>query len=184
LDHRRYEKGLEQSFSAKVEKYNFYTTYEVLLMSKKNVLDGIKVIEVASFVAGPSASVQLADFGAEVLKVEPLSGDPWRNGDKNPPLVASETHYCHMLANRNKKSVALNLKDPKAQEVLYKLVAEADIFLTNSLPHVIKDLNISYDTLKKSIQKSFMHSSPDLVNKAPKQILRVLMKPPGGQIQD
>ncbi len=63
--------------------------------------------------------------------------------------MPSETAYTHLLANRNKKSVALNLKDPKAQEVLYKLVAEADIFLTNSLPHVIKDLNIDYETLKK-----------------------------------
>jgi len=119
------------------------------MTKSKNLLDGIKVIEVSSFVAGPSASVQLADFGAEVLKVEPLAGDPWRKGDKNPPLVASETAYVHMLANRNKKSLALNLKDPKAQEILYKLVAEADVFLTNSLPHVISDLNISYDTLKK-----------------------------------
>jgi formyl-CoA transferase len=118
-------------------------------MSKKNVLDGIKVIEVASFVAGPSAAVQLSDFGAEVLKVEPPHGDPWRKGDKTPPLQPSETAYTHMLANRNKKSLALNLKDPKAQQVLYDLVKEADIFLTNSLPHVIADLNIGYDTLKK-----------------------------------
>ena len=118
-------------------------------MSKKNVLDGIKVIEQASFVAGPSAAVQLSDFGAEVLKIEPLNGDPWRKGDANPPLMRSETSYTHLLANRNKKSVALNLKDPKAQQVLFDLVKEADVFLTNSLPHVIKDLNISYETLKK-----------------------------------
>ncbi|MFA9411521.1 MAG: CaiB/BaiF CoA transferase family protein [Deltaproteobacteria bacterium] len=114
-----------------------------------NILDGIKVIEVASFVAGPSAAVQLSDFGAEVLKIEPLNGDPWRNGHKMPPLMPSETAYTHLLANRNKKSVALNLKDPDAQQVLYKLVADADIFLTNSLPHVIKDLNIDYDKMIK-----------------------------------
>lgn len=66
-----------------------------------NILDGIKVVEVASFVAGPSAAVQLSDFGAEVLKIEPLSGDPWRNGHKMPPLMPSETAYTHLLANRN-----------------------------------------------------------------------------------
>jgi formyl-CoA transferase len=114
-----------------------------------NVLDGIKVVEVASFVAGPSAAVQLSDFGAEVLKIEPLSGDPWRSGHKMPPLVPSETAYTHLLANRNKKSVALDLKNPDAQQVLYKLVEKADIFLTNSLPHVIKDLNIDYGKLIK-----------------------------------
>jgi len=112
-----------------------------------NILEGIRVIEVASFVAGPSASVQLSDFGAEVLKIEPLSGDPWRQGHKSALNMPSEIPYCHLLANRNKKSVALNLKDPEAQQVLYKLVENADIFLTNSLPHVIKDLNISYEKL-------------------------------------
>ena len=118
-------------------------------MSKKNILDGIKVVEVASFVAGPSAAVQLSDFGAEVLKIEPLGGDPWRKGDANPPLMRSETAYTHILANRNKKSVALNLKDPNAQKVLYDLIKDADVFLTNSLPHVIVDLNLQYEKMKK-----------------------------------
>jgi len=112
-----------------------------------NILEGIKVVEVASFVAGPSASVQLADFGAEVIKVEPLNGDPWRMGHKNALNMPSEIPYCHLLANRNKKSVAFNLKDPNAQQALYKLVENADVFLTNSLPHVIKHLNISYEKL-------------------------------------
>lgn len=112
-----------------------------------NILEGIKVVEVASFVAGPSASVQLADFGAEVIKVEPLSGDPWREGHKSALNMPSEIPYCHLLANRNKKSVAFNLKDPDAQQALYKLVENADVFLTNSLPHVIKHLNISYEKL-------------------------------------
>jgi formyl-CoA transferase len=110
-------------------------------------LEGIKVVEVASFVAGPSASVQLADFGAEVIKVEPLNGDPWRAGHKSALNMPSEIPYCHLLANRNKKSVAFNLKDPDAQQALYKLVENADVFLTNSLPHVIKHLNISYEKL-------------------------------------
>jgi crotonobetainyl-CoA:carnitine CoA-transferase CaiB-like acyl-CoA transferase len=114
-----------------------------------NILDGIKVIEVASFVAGPSAAVQLSDFGAEVLKIEPLGGDPWRMGHHIPPLMPSETAYTHLLANRNKKSVALDLKDPAAQEVLYKLTEKADVFLTNSLPHVIKDLNIDFEKMIK-----------------------------------
>lgn len=81
-----------------------------------NVLEGIKVIEVASMAAAPSATVILADLGAEVIKIEPPS---------NPP-------YTTYIQNRTKKSVALNFKAPEAQEALRKLAVTADVFLTNS----------------------------------------------------
>jgi crotonobetainyl-CoA:carnitine CoA-transferase CaiB-like acyl-CoA transferase len=114
-----------------------------------NVLDGIKVVEVASFVACPAAGLALGDFGAEVLKIEPLTGDPFRAGNNLPPAPTSDVPYTNMFTNRNKKSVALNLKDPEAQKVLYKLVEKADVFLTNSMPHVCDSLGISFDTLIK-----------------------------------
>ena len=114
-----------------------------------NILDGIKVVEVASFVAGPAAATQLSDFGAEVIKVEPPEGDMWRMANRVPPFPLSKIPYTHLLANRNKKSVALNLKSPEAQQVLYKLVAEADVFLTNSMPHVCAHLGISYEQIKE-----------------------------------
>jgi formyl-CoA transferase len=115
-----------------------------------NILEGIKVVEQASFMAVPSVGAMLSDFGAEVIHVEGTGhGDPLRSLYKMPPLKPSETNYPWLLAGRNKKSVSLNLKDPDAQQVLYKLVADADIFLTNSLPHVIEDLNIQYEKLKE-----------------------------------
>jgi crotonobetainyl-CoA:carnitine CoA-transferase CaiB-like acyl-CoA transferase len=115
-----------------------------------NILEGIKVVEQASFLAVPSVGAMLSDYGAEVIHVEGTGhGDPFRSLYKMPPCKPSETNYPWLLANRNKKSVALNLKDPDAQQVLYKLVADADIFLTNSLPHVISDLNVSYEKLSE-----------------------------------
>ena len=114
-----------------------------------NVLDGIKVVEVASFVACPAAGMAMGDFGAEVLKIEPLTGDPFRAGNNLPPAPTSPIPYTNMFTNRNKKSVALNLKDPEAQKVLYKLVEQADVFLTNSMPHVCKSLGITFEQIIK-----------------------------------
>ncbi|GAA5188713.1 CaiB/BaiF CoA-transferase family protein [Ferrimonas gelatinilytica] len=115
-------------------------------MSK--VLEGIKVIEVASMAAGPSASVILADLGAEVIKIEPPSGDPWRYGHMTPGLPPSQIPWTTYIQNRSKKSIALNLKDPKAQEVLLKLAATADVFLTNSPHKVQKALHHTFDDIK------------------------------------
>ena len=98
----------------------------------ETALEGIKVIEVASMAAGPSGAVMLADFGAEVIKIEPPSGDPWRFGHMIKGMPPSEIAYTTFIRNRSKKSVALDLKQPEAQAVLHKLVESADVFLTNS----------------------------------------------------
>jgi crotonobetainyl-CoA:carnitine CoA-transferase CaiB-like acyl-CoA transferase len=113
-----------------------------------NVLEGIKVIEVASMAAAPNATVILADLGAEVIKVEPLSGDPWRYGHMTPGLPPSKVPWTTFIQNRTKKSVALNLKKSEAQEVLNKLAASADVFLTNSPRLVQKALNHTYEDIK------------------------------------
>ena len=115
----------------------------------KNVLDGIKVIEVGSMAAAPSATVILADLGAEVIKVEPLSGDMWRHGNKVAPMPPSKIQYTTFIQNRTKKSVALNLKEPEAQEALYKLVETADVFLTNSPMKVQERLKQTYEDIRK-----------------------------------
>ena len=112
------------------------------------ILDGIKVVEVASMAAAPSSTVILADHGAEVIKIEPTSGDPWRFGHMTPGLSPSKIPWTTFIQNRTKKSVALNLKAPEAQEALYKLAATADVFLTNSPQHVQKALKHTYDDIK------------------------------------
>ncbi|WP_448214076.1 CaiB/BaiF CoA transferase family protein [Colwellia sp. MEBiC06753] len=114
-----------------------------------NLLEGIKVIELCSMAAGPSAGVILSDFGADVIKIEPLTGDPWRYGHLIPPMPASEVDYCNLFANRNKKSVALDMKNEDARNAFYKLVESADILTSNCLPYVAKSLDVEYEKIKQ-----------------------------------
>ena len=113
-----------------------------------SILDGIKVIEVASMAAAPSATVILADLGAEVIKIEPPSGDMWRYGHMTAGLPPTRIPWTTYIQNRSKKSVALNLKAPEAQEALNKLVSTADVFLTNSPRKVQRALSHTYDDIK------------------------------------
>jgi len=112
------------------------------------VLDGIRVVEVASMAAAPSATVILADLGAEVIKVEPPRGDMWRYGNKVAGMPPSNIPYTTYIQNRTKKSVALNLKAPAAQAALHKLAANADVFLTNSPRKVQNELKHTYEDIK------------------------------------
>src|SRR5258705_37133 len=72
------------------------------LMNSDNIFSGLKVVEMASFIAGPGAAVILSDFGADVIKVEPPTGDTWRNGYRIPPHPRSHDNYPWQLNNRNK----------------------------------------------------------------------------------
>jgi crotonobetainyl-CoA:carnitine CoA-transferase CaiB-like acyl-CoA transferase len=114
-------------------------------MASDNIFSGLKVVDFSSFVAAPGAAVILSDFGAEVIKVEPPSGDPWRQGHKIPPQPAADDPYQWHLANRNKRSITLDLKSPSAQQVLQRLVTWADVFIVNT-PHTArKKLKLEYD---------------------------------------
>src|SRR6202043_3432955 len=98
-------------------------------MASDNIFSGLKVVDLASFIAGPSAAVILSDFGADVIKVEPPSGDTWRLGHKIPPQPQASDAYPWHLANRNKRGIALNLKSAGAQEILERLVKWADVLI-------------------------------------------------------
>ena len=102
-------------------------------MTTDNIFSGLKVVDLASFIAGPSAAVILSDFGAEVIKVEPPTGDMWRIGNKIPPQPQAKDPYQWHLANRNKRGIALDLKSPDAQQVLEKLVKWADVLIRSEL---------------------------------------------------
>jgi crotonobetainyl-CoA:carnitine CoA-transferase CaiB-like acyl-CoA transferase len=110
-----------------------------------NIFSGLKVVDFASFIAGPSAAVILSDFGAEVIKVEPPSGDYWRHGNEVPPQPRSEIPYQFHLANRNKRGMILDLKSPSSQPVLEKLVKWADVLIVNTPHRARKRLGLEYD---------------------------------------
>jgi crotonobetainyl-CoA:carnitine CoA-transferase CaiB-like acyl-CoA transferase len=113
-------------------------------MPSDNIFSGLKVVDFASFVAGPGAAVMLSDFGADVIKVEPPSGDPWRHAHKIPPQPASDDPYQWHLANRNKRSITLDLKSASAQQVVEQLVRWADVFIVNTPHPARKKLKLEY----------------------------------------
>src|SRR6476469_6824421 len=114
-------------------------------MANDNIFSGLKVVDFASFIAGPSAAVILSDFGADVIKVEPPSGDLWRHGHQIPPQPQAKDAYPWHLANRNKCGITLDLKSPSAQQVLEKLVKWADVFIVNTPHPARKRLKLEYD---------------------------------------
>jgi len=114
-------------------------------MTTDNIFSGLKVVDLASFIAGPSAAVILSDFGANVVKVEPPKGELWRMGQKIPPQPNSDVAYPFQLANRNKRGIALDLKSPSAQQVLERLVKWADVFIVNTPHPARKNLKLEYD---------------------------------------
>src|SRR5258708_40348869 len=79
-------------------------------MGADNIFSGLKVVDLASFIAGPSAAVILGDFGAHVVKVEPPTGDPWRMGYKIPPQPRAHDKYPWHLINRTQRAMALEPK--------------------------------------------------------------------------
>jgi formyl-CoA transferase len=115
---------------------------------ERGIFEGLKVLDCASFIAAPAAATVLSDFGADVIKIEPPgSGDPYRNLPNLPGYPASEHNFAWMLEARNKRSIALDLTKPDAQAVLFRLVAAADVFITNMPPLVREKLGITYDHL-------------------------------------
>jgi len=114
-----------------------------------NIFSGLKVVELASFIAGPSAAVILSDFGADVIKVEPPSGDLWRHGHQIAPQPRSKDPYPFHLANRNKRGITLDLKSPSAQQVLERLVKWADVLIVNTPHPARKRLKLEYDDVTR-----------------------------------
>jgi len=109
-------------------------------------LDGIRVLEVANWVAAPATAALLADMGADVIKVEPPRGDPWR-GYEAPDQSSSgpfSTNYAFEVDNRGKRSITLDLNHRQAREVAIKLADDCDVFVTNLLPRRRKRFGLDY----------------------------------------
>ncbi len=116
-------------------------------------LNGIRVIECGGYLSAPSACYMLGDLGAEIIKIEDrVKGDPVRGMESTfgrGMIMPDGTNILFETANRNKKSITLDIKKDKGRQILHSLVAVSDVFCTNySLP-AIKNLDIGYETLKK-----------------------------------
>jgi len=95
-------------------------------------LAGLRVIDAASWIAGPVATTILADFGADVVKIEPPAGDTYRHRSGGPGVPESPYNYRWIVDNRTKRGLALDLRQPEGRDVLCRLVARADVFVTNA----------------------------------------------------
>ena len=112
-------------------------------------LDDITVLELANWVAGPSAAAIMADMGARVVKVEPLAGDSMRNRLRQPVLPddAPRTDFPFHLDNRGKRSVAVDLADEQGGQLVRDLAGEADVVVTNLLPGRLERFGLGPDQL-------------------------------------
>src|SRR5215510_10323429 len=122
-----------------------FTRNKETVMTTENILSGLKVVELASFVAAPAAAVVLSDFGADVIKVEPPTGDAWRQGHRVPPQPQANEPYQFHLNNRNKRGMTLDLKSPSARQVLERLVKWADVLIVNTPHPARKRLKLEYE---------------------------------------
>lgn len=115
-------------------------------------LTGVKVLELATMVAAPSCARILADMGADVIKVEHPKGDGWRNTAVGyiPGRFSEDESPVFDIYNSGKKHIAINLKTEKGMEAFHKLLAQADVFVTNTRPAALKRLGIYYDDLKET----------------------------------
>jgi crotonobetainyl-CoA:carnitine CoA-transferase CaiB-like acyl-CoA transferase len=113
-------------------------------------LDGIRIIEVASWMFIPSGGSVLVDWGADVIKIEPMTGDPQRGLITSGllPGVAGGVNFMVEQPHRGKRSIGLDLSHPDGREALLKLVETADVFLTNYLPPVRRKLKIDTDDIR------------------------------------
>lgn len=108
-------------------------------------LDGIKIIEFTQIIAAPFGGMLLADMGAEIIKIEPLAGEPWRLHSEFLPKESK----VFIGLNRGKKSLPLDLRHEEGLEIAHKLISKADAVIINARPDVPKSLGIDYDTLSK-----------------------------------
>ena len=110
-----------------------------------HLLKHLRVVDVTSVLLGPYATQILGDFGADVVKIEPLAGDIFRPAR---PGRTDATGAGYLNSNRNKRSIAVNLKHPEGREIVHALVREADVFVHNMRPKTAAALGLAYEDLK------------------------------------
>ena len=113
------------------------------------LFEGLKVLDVGSWIAGPVAATMLADYGAEVIKIElPGVGDGYRQFAHTPGIPdAGEVNYTWLMDARNKRSLSLNLKDPRGKVILEELIETCDVYVTNQPQSLRRSLGLTYEEL-------------------------------------
>ena len=116
-------------------------------LTQQGPLAGIRVVDLTSVVSGPAAMVTLADQGADVIKVEPPSGDIMRGRGTVPGSGAAGITPGFLSCNRGKRSIVLDLKHPRAKDILWQLIDGADVVAQNFRPGAVERLGFSADAV-------------------------------------
>lgn len=118
-------------------------------------LEGIRVLDLTTFVAAPVCARLLCDLGAEVIKIEPPKGDAWRETSRNFNTSRFGDHMNPVfdVYNSGKKLISVNLKTEEGKEIFWKLMEQSDVFITNTRPEALKRLGIYYDDVKDRFPK-------------------------------
>ena len=106
-------------------------------------LDGVRIADFTEIIAGPLGGRLLAEMGADVIKIEPPWGEPWRANQRFTPTESRG----YMVYNRGKRSLPLDLTKPESQEILGRLIPQVDVVLANFRPDVAAKLGVDYPTL-------------------------------------
>ena len=120
-------------------------------MTRKHVLDGVKVLDFSHYVAGPHCTRLMAEAGADVIKVEALSGD----SSRQLPVIREGRSGYYIQHNRGKRCMALDLRTKEAQDICHELAKQSDVVIENFTPGVMKKYNMDWASLSKI--------NPDLV---------------------
>ena len=112
------------------------------------IFQGLNVVDAGSWVAEPASTTILADYGAEVVKIEMPGGDPFRRLAQGPGTPNADIDYAWEHIARNKRSITINLKHHDGKEVLKRLVAECDVFVTNYPLGMRRNLGLTYEHLQ------------------------------------
>lgn len=131
-------------------------------------LDGIKVVELGTHVAVPSAARLLADFGAQVIKVEGLAGDPYRTfGDQYNTPIEEDYNPFFTIHNTNKQLLAVNLKSEQGRQILFRLLKRADVFVSSVRMTGLKRMGIDYESIKDKFPSLIYYHFSGLGEKGP-----------------
>jgi len=116
-------------------------------MTSKMVLDGVKVVEVSTWAAGPTCGMWLAEWGADVIRVEPIEGDAVRGFAQWGILPTTDFNFLWEMWNRSKRGIAVDLSREQGQDIVHRLVEKSDIFLANLRPNALKRARLEYEIL-------------------------------------
>lgn len=117
------------------------------------MLEGIKVVELATYMAAPSAAMMLSDWGADVIKIEDLEGDAIRNAFTGISRNKLEGNPMFAFDNRGKRGICVNIRSDDGRDIVHKLAREADVFITNVRPAALERAGLDYETLKRENER-------------------------------